>query len=187
MNYHFRDYSLERIFWDYDVQQIKLSFDLRHKNRLTIYCYKSRFHWIFTWNIWNQKWKIIFDSNLIFQKICLGRQSAKKNLTTDVSGIFRTIFAPRTIKQSRKPCEPFSELFTKFVLVRIVTNWFHTKSNLSNTKMFTHTIHALAPKFVPHIRLLLNSNHCQTYTRQKIRGGSGRTRIFDLRCIRATF
>ena len=55
----------ERIFWDYDVQQIKLSFNLRHKNRLTIYCYKSRFHWIFRgiFGIKNEKSFLILTSS----------------------------------------------------------------------------------------------------------------------------
>ena len=40
-------------------------FNLRHKNRLTMIAYKKQIPLDIHWNIWNQKWKIIFDSNLI--------------------------------------------------------------------------------------------------------------------------
>ena len=57
LNYHFRDYSFRK-----NILRLRCSFVIvsqcrnlydfvklwrRHKNRLTIFCYKSRFHWIF--------------------------------------------------------------------------------------------------------------------------------------------
>ena len=43
---------------------ISINFNLRHINRFTMYCYKSRFRRYY-WNIWNQKQSLVSDSNLI--------------------------------------------------------------------------------------------------------------------------